>query len=181
MTLPELLAAVAQEESLRFLLIGGHAVMAHGYVRTTFDVDFLIHHDQFEKWLESLTNLNYRLERQEGAFALFSSSSGGDNLDLMMVNGATFEGMWQGALQKKIAEQNVRIPSLDHLLALKLHVLKQNQGHRAVKDLDDVIQLVLVNRLDVGDEHYKRLFSKYGTTQLNEQVRRAVSGEEDPE
>ena len=35
------LRAVADAHSLEFLLIGGHAVNAHGYARTTLDVDLL--------------------------------------------------------------------------------------------------------------------------------------------
>ena len=75
-----------------------------------------------------------------------------------------------------IGEQAVKVPSLDHLLALKLHVLKQNLGHRVIKDLDDVIRLVLANRLDIRTEHYRKLFKRYGTIAEYERILKIISG-----
>lgn len=163
MNLPELLESCSRESDLRFLLIGGHAVIAHGHARTTFDVDFLVCHQQLPAWIAILWSLGYRLERQEGAFALFSPTPEGEGLDLMLVNMTTFEGIWRAGVEVSVGGQVVKVPSLDHLLALKLHVLKQNLRHRRIKDLDDVIRLALVNKLDVRKEHYRKLFEKYGT------------------
>jgi hypothetical protein len=45
-----------------------------------------------------------------------------------------------------------RVPSLDHLIALKLHVLKQRLSHRGYKDFMDVLSLVQANQLDVRSD-----------------------------
>lgn len=174
MNVPELLAACSKNPDLPFLVIGGHAVIAHGYPRTTFDVDLLIRRAQSGSWTKQLIDFGYRLEGQELTFARFSPPPGGLDLDLMLVDDATFTGMWQTAQTTNLLGIKVKIPGLDHLLALKLHVLKQNQRHRIVKDLDDIIRLVLANGLNVETEHYQKLFAKYGNLELLEKVRAAV-------
>jgi len=55
------------------------------------------------------------------------------------------------------------VPSLDHLLALKLHALKQKLPHRTSKDAEDVEMLIKRNGLDISRSHYEELFLKYGT------------------
>jgi hypothetical protein len=157
------LAALAHEPQLRYLLIGGHAVIAHGYPRTTFDIDLLVHKEQSALWVTYLAALGYQIKRQEGAFTQFIPPPGDMDLDLMLVNHATFEGLWQASQVVTLQDQTAKIPSLDHLLALKLHVLKQKLPHRVMKDLDDVIQLVLVNQVDIQTEHYRALFERYGS------------------
>lgn len=67
------------------------------------------------------------------------------------------------------------MPSLDHLLALKLHVLKQRLRHRIAKDLNDVVMLVLKNGLDIRAEKYKKLFLKYGNADLYAKTLRATA------
>lgn len=67
-----------------------------------------------------------------------------------------------------------KMPSLKHLIALKLHVLKQGLAHRTVRDLDDVIMLVLKNGLDIRTDGWRNLFSRYGTAELYEKVLRAT-------
>ena len=68
-----------------------------------------------------------------------------------------------------------RFPSLEHLVALKLHVLKQNLPHRMLGDMDDVINLLLVNRVDLRQEKWRQLFVKYGSLELYEKVLRATA------
>ncbi len=53
--------------------------------------------------------------------------------------------------------------SLRHLLALKCHAIKHGHFGRIVKDTDDVIRLVQVNRVDVNVPEIRHLFLKHGT------------------
>ncbi len=177
MKLPDLLVACRAAAPLRFVLIGGHAVIAHGYARTTFDVDLLVSRTEVAAWLSILERLGYRLERQQHAFAQLTSGVEGEELDLMIVNEPTFTGMWQAGQDVEVGSASVKVPSLDHLLALKLHVMKQDLSHRVLKDLDDVIRLVLVNHLDVRQEHYRKLFEKYGNPEDYTRVLRATAPE----
>ena len=51
-----------------------------------------------------------------------------------------------------------RVPCLDHLLALKLHALKQALPHRTGKDAEDVELLLRRNSIDLRQTRYEQLF-----------------------
>ncbi len=59
-------------------------------------------------------------------------------------------------------------------LALKLHVLKQAQLHRFLKDFQDVVELIRINKVDLHSEEMRGLFLRYGTADLYEKVKRAI-------
>ena len=61
-----------------------------------------------------------------------------------------------------------------HLLAMKCHAIKHGHSGRVVKDADDVIRLVLSNRLNLSDPEVRELFLKHGTVDLYEKVRRVT-------
>jgi len=84
----------------------------------------------------------------------------------MFVDGATFETMWQAAELRNFGEIRARIPCLDHLLALKLHALKQALPHRTPRDAEDVHMLLLRHRIDLCQPHYEELFLKYATREI---------------
>jgi len=46
-----------------------------------------------------------------------------------------------------------------------------------VKDAEDVIQLIQINRLDPENETVQALFEKHGTPELYEKVKRACRGQ----
>jgi uncharacterized caspase-like protein len=58
------------------------------------------------------------------------------------------------------------------LLALKCHAIKHGHETRIIKDADDVLQLVLVNRVDLDEPDIRDLFLKHGTAELYEKVKR---------
>jgi hypothetical protein len=65
---------------------------------------------------------------------------------------------------------------LEHLVALKLHAAKQDLPHRTLGDLDDIINLVLANRVNLREERWRQLFAKYGTIEVYEKVLHATAG-----
>ncbi len=149
-----------QEPALRFLIIGGWAVGAHGYTRSTFDVDFIVRQNERDQWFVRLTAGGLKLFSESKTFAQFSQLAGGDGLDLMFVNDATFERMWQASEERLFGESQARVPCLDHLLALKLHALRQALPHRTSKDADDVEVFVRRNQLNLRNPRYEKLFLK---------------------
>ena len=42
----------AAEKDLLFLLAGGHAVIAHGHTRNTFDIDLIVRRSDQQSWRE---------------------------------------------------------------------------------------------------------------------------------
>ncbi len=162
-----------REPALRFLIIGGYAVGAHGFARATFDVDFLVRSAERQVWNARLRDAGLKMFGETQAFAQFVQQDG-DGLDLMFVNDATFEQMWTGSVERDFGPVHARIPSLDHLIALKLHALKQALPHRTSKDAQDVEMLVRRNKIDLRNPHYEQLFLKYGTRELYETFDRIV-------
>ncbi len=88
---------------LRFLIIGGYAVAAHGHTRATFDVDFLVRRDDHDSWFFRIAAAGLKLFGETNAFAQFNQEGGGDGLDLMFVDEPTFEQMWQDSLSRQPA------------------------------------------------------------------------------
>lgn len=151
---------------LRFLVIGGYAVAAHGHTRATFDVDFLVQRIDRDAWFSRLTRGGLQIFGQTCAFAQFTQSGQGDGLDLMFVEEATFDSMWNASDEHDFGGSPARVPCLDHLLALKLHALKQALPHRTGKDAEDVEVLLRRNLIDLRQSHYEQLFLKYGTREI---------------
>jgi len=168
MELPDFIRLGQQEPALACLIIGGYAVAAHGHTRATFDVDFLVRQADHDLWFTRLAAAGLRLFGETKVFAQFSQPQGGDGLDLMFVDDATFARMWQASEERDFGADRARVPCLDHLLALKLHALKQAQAHRTSKDADDVEMLARRNRLNLRDPRYEQLFLKYGTREIYE-------------
>jgi len=165
------LSAAAAQRGLKFLVIGGHAVIAHGYARTTFDLDLLVEREHRTAWEELLVSLGYSVHARHEAFLQFNTPSPQHwPVDLMLASAETFAGMWSDSEETGVESVAVRIPSLRHLLALKLHVLKQELGHRTVKDMNDVVQLIEFKRLDVRSGAFRELCLRYGNASLYEQL-----------
>lgn len=167
----ETLDREARARQLPFLVIGGFAVVVHGYARTTGDLDLLVGKTAREAWLDLAGALGYTLFHDGGTFLQLSAPSGTFwPLDLMLVGEATFAGMMAESQEAPLGSVVLRVPSLRHLLALKCHALKTTPAHRVLKDLQDVTTLVDANRLDVRDEQFKQLVLKYGHAELYERL-----------
>jgi hypothetical protein len=165
------LTEAAAGQGLTFLVIGGHAVIQHGFQRGTEDLDLLVCKDDRAIWLTLVAGLGYRLLRDGGSFAQFESPDPSEwNLDLMFVAAATFARLRAGATPAQVEGVTVSIPSLEHLLALKVHALKHGQGLRVLKDLTDVAELLAVNRVDPKTPWVRALFEKHGDVELYERV-----------
>ena len=167
MKISDFIQLANQAPALKFLVIGGYAVGAHGHTRTTFDVDFLARRDDRGEWLRRSAQAGLRLIGETNAFAQFSQDDA-DGFDLMFVNEETFAQMWAASVEKEFNGACAKTPSLDHLLALKLHALKQKMAHRTSKDAEDVELLVRRNGLDISQPWYEQLFLKYGTREIYE-------------
>lgn len=111
---------------LEFLVIGGLAVNCHGASRETAGLDLLIRRDARGSWLELFARLAYTVEGEADAFIqLAPPQSGAWPADLMLVSDPTFRLMLHSAVEVEMYDARVFIPSLEHLFALKLHVLKR--------------------------------------------------------
>lgn len=177
MALFEQLHAETRAQGLDFLVIGGLAVNFYGYSRDTADLDLLIRREYRAEWGQLLSNLGYTIGNDAEVFVQWAPPRLGEwPVDLMLVREATFAPMLAESRQVDIYGEQLRIPSLLHLLALKLHALKHTRAHRFLKDFQDVEGLVRINQLALQSENIRQMFLKYGTLELYEKVIRACSG-----
>jgi len=178
MSLFQQLNEEAQRGQRQFLVIGGLAVNFHGFPRDTADLDLLIRQDAREPWLSFFLKLGYTIYQDKQVFIQLSPPKAGAwPVDLMLVGEPTFRQMMDSSLDVEMYGARVRIPVLEHLLALKLHALKHGHAGRFMKDFLDVENLVRANRLDLNAGPVRRLFLKYGNAELYEKVSRACASQ----
>ncbi len=116
-------------------------------------------------------DLGYRIFSDGTNFVqLASDKDAAWPVDLMFVQSATFKPMLDGSRVVEFYGSASRIPTLEHLIALKLHALKNTQTGRFLKDFLDVENLIRINHLDIKPENIRRLFEKYATMGLYEKM-----------
>ena len=167
------LRQISQERNLPFLLIGGHAVNLFGYSRDTHDIDLLIRRSELPQWREIVLESGYEIYREEHAFVQLTPAKppAAWPLDFMLVNDGTFEKLYAASIERLENGVPFRVPAVEHLIALKLHVLKQDLRHRTIKDFQDVQGLVEHNKVDLNAPLIKGIFEQYGTPDLYERLR----------
>jgi len=167
-----------RKRQLQFLIIGGLAINQYGYSRETADLDLLVCSDDRAKWLELFAAFGYQIFNDGGPFVQFSPpEQNAWPVDLMLVQKKTFEPMGAASREVDFYGVSARIPSLEHLIALKLHALKNTRLHRFLKDFLDVENLIRINQIDLASEPMRQLFLKYGTAELYEKVSRSLASQ----
>jgi len=166
---------LTRQEGASCVLIGGFAINYYRVTRQTADVDFLITREDFDKILGPLEKAGYKKALLEENFAQFQSSKVSLlDVDFMFVDQETFKKIMRCGEKFKIVGQTFIVPSLQHLIALKLHSIKHNFKIRLTKDLPDIINLIRVNEVDSKDKKFKELCLKYGTADIYARIVEAV-------
>ncbi len=68
------------------------------------------------------------------------------------------------------------VPSVHHLIALKLHALKNNSAGRMVKDMGDIAALVQQHKIDIKSETFKALCLKFGGAAIYQRICMSLEG-----
>jgi hypothetical protein len=150
------------DAQVRYLIVGGVAVVAHGYLRYTADLDLVLdlREDNVRRALAVFPRLGYQplvpvpldqfadagirkqwaQEKGLTVFSLFSSDHARTNVDLFVEDPLDFDKAYAGAVHLEAAP-GVRAPfvSLEDLLSLK-----QRAGRP--KDLEDIRQLTALRK-----------------------------------
>ena len=155
------LATEAKAAGLEFLLIGGNAVIAYGSKRTTEDVDLLISEEQLGSWREFVTRFGYTAFVDYPSFVQFTPPRGLMRLDLMLVSASTWAKMYAAREQRPLGDATFDVPAGVHIIALKLHALRQNPSRST--DWDDIEHLIDVCNIDVQGSEFRAIVSRYGS------------------
>jgi len=166
------LSREAVKNDLPFLLIGGYAVLAHGFARTTGDIDFLVRTSQRTEWQQLLESLKFTVKFSGPTFLQFDPPPEEKlPLDLMFVSDENFSPMFSAAMQIEVEGVATRVVSLPHLFALKCHAFK-SRPHRAMKDVEDLVQLTRLNGLDLNEPSLRAIVLKHGGAEFYELLKR---------
>ena len=152
------------------VLIGGFAVNFYKGSRNTKDVDFLTTREDYGKILDLLKNEGFKEDYIHETFArLKTDKLHYMDIDFMFVEKDVIEKIIKDGQQATIGGQKFIVPSVLHLIALKLHSIKDNKK-REYKDLLDIIDLIRNNRIDIKSKEFKELCLKYGNELLYKRI-----------
>jgi hypothetical protein len=154
------------------LLVGGHALPAFGYQRQTVDVDCLMATTEAHVLHEVLTGAGYRETERTDMFVRYSHPSAYLlDVDVMLVDRRTFDKLQAKSFVYRVGEAEMRVPCLLHLIALKLHAMKNNPK-RELKDLSDIVELLQGNPQSVSREDLAAVCEHYGPAGVLGQIER---------
>lgn len=166
-----LLADVSQKYKIHCILVGGFAVNHYKVTRQTADVDFVITKEDFDKIVPSLKKGGFTKIDILNAFAHLSSKTQYlMDLDFIFVDKETMDKMIKDGKKIDIVKKQFIVPSLNTLIALKLHSIKFNPRLRESKDLPDIINLIRINKIKYKNKAFKDLCIKYGTKALYDKI-----------
>ena len=162
----------SQEPPLPYLVIGGYAVAANGYSRTTIDTDLLVRRTDKQSWHDRCLKAGLGCIGQSTSFSQYDGVD--KRLDLMFVDEKAFEKMNADSVPQDYGDVHAKVVSLEHLIALKLHALKNAPKHRTSKDLNDIEMLAKHHSLPITNDYYRELFLKYGNQHIYETLLRCL-------
>ncbi len=172
MNVIQIISQKAAEHNLPFLLIGGYAVLAHGYVRTTSDVDLLARKNEAAEWRKILGDLGFTIFSAGENFLQFNPLPGGlVELDLMFADAKVFDRMLAEAVSTETHGAVANVVSLPHLFVLKCHAF-HTRPRRGGKDIEDIVQLIKINKLDLNDASWQKILIEQGGQEFYELLKR---------
>lgn len=171
-TVFHLMSDISEKTGVNFILIGGFAVNYYKVMRQTADVDFLITESGFKKISDLLEETGYKKDFSQKVFTRLKSGSSAYlmDIDFMFVDEDTLAKIISDGKKISIAGQEFIVPSLNNLIALKLHSLKHNLKAREIKDMSDIIELVRANKVNVKSGGFRGLCLKYGTEEVYRKI-----------
>jgi hypothetical protein len=171
-----LLSRVAQlmaKKNLPGLMISGHAVTALGHPRATFDLDLIIPRAAAVAWREALMGLSYRIFAESENFHQYEAGQEFPlaPVDLMLVDDDVYEVL---AMAKRQVVP-IATPSVEAMIALKLHAAKHRNAAEAERDWSDLIALMRIHQLSLDDASFAAMVERHGGTAAIERIQKAFA------
>ncbi len=165
------LFAAAADRDLDFIVCGGYAVNAYQVIRKTGDLDLVVRARDAPSWKELLTTSGYTVYHETAGFVqLDPVAKTSWPIDLMLVDDRTFGRMRAEAQRFRFAGTECWIPSIRHLIAMKLHALKQTGGRRLRKDAIDIVELAERNGIDLRGEDFRQQCERFADHAIYDKI-----------
>lgn len=164
-------ARLASTHGLDFLVCGGHAVNAYQVIRKTGDLDLVVREGDVPAWRAHLLALGYGVFHEDTAFLQLSpATSTGWPVDLLVVDDGTFDAMKRAARPFTFGATACLIPSVEHLIAMKIHALHFAGESRMRKDGIDIVELADANGIDLLGEAFRALCDRFADARVYERI-----------
>lgn len=157
-----------------FLSSGGHAGNAYGYSGTTVDIDFLVAAPIFPKWRGVFESAGYKWAGQTDTYARLDppiTNPPSLPIDVMLVSPETFEKLYAERKMLDFGGTPFPVPKPLHLIALKLHVMRNPERFKKGKDLPDILNLISICQIDPKHRKFQQLLDRYA----NHETRRLLA------
>lgn len=171
-----LVSEVLRQSGVQAVLIGGFAVNFYRFSRATGDIDFLMTEEDYKKACPFFEKAGCQQVFQSTLYvSLKSEFFPLMPIDVGFVDRKTLEGMIREGTQAEIMGCKFTVPSLNHLIALKLHAVKNNPENRERWDIRDIMELIKINKVNVDDESFRDLCMRYGGEDSYKKIKELAS------
>ena len=168
----QLISDVFQKAEVSCVTIGGFAVNHYQFSRATADIDFMMVEEDFDKALPLLETAGCTLACRTSLFATLKAEVPPFiEVDILFIDRKTLDGISKEGHTGEITGVKFIFPSLEHLIASKLHAFKNNPVHREGRDLRDIIELIKQNKIDIRSESFHELCLKYGNEEIYQKIK----------
>lgn len=160
----EFLAGELAGKKAEALLIGGHALAAYGVMRQTLDVDLMIAEEARGTLKNIFSCSGYEEKIRTENFSRFIHPSPVlVDVDVLCVEKDTFGKMLKQSVIHRLGNRRheFRVPSLKHLISLKLHAAG-NDPDRKYRDKADITELLKANPGGVSAEELEYVCGEHG-------------------
>jgi hypothetical protein len=138
----------------------------------TVDVDCLIAEGALAGLSDVLAREGYAEIERTPNFVRYRHGSGHlMDVDVLLVDPDTFERMRKESVPGQVGTLAARVPSFRHLIALKLHAIRNN-SKREPRDVADIVDLLRANPGAIAAAEFRDLCEKYGP----DGIRRKLEG-----
>ncbi len=166
-------AGFLEEEGVPFALAGAFALHAYGLSRGTQDVDFVTDSGVRERLVTFLESLGYEtLYASEGYSNHVHPDPGKARVDVIYVAGETSRRLFSGrGAALRLGARELPVPRAEHLVAMKVHAMKNDPG-RAFQEMADIRFLLQLPGVD--REEILGYFRKAGLEEKYDEIRRSI-------
>ena len=148
-----------RDGGLPFLLVGGLSLLAHHVERATVDIDFACRKTDRELAASLMKRLGYTVMNENPDLYARYHKPGRRVVDFIYMNHGTFAQLKDASVETDVSRVRVQVPSLDHLLSMKLFSVSQSS--KRGKDLGDILSLIANNGVDVHSRDFQDLCLKF--------------------
>ncbi len=154
------------------IIIGGRAMQSYGMDRMTYDADCAILDRDEPRLAAALGKVGYIRDQPQATFSRYHHlSHQRPVVDAMRANDSTFSKLLAGSRMTTMNECLVRVAAPLHLVAMKLHALKQ-QPDRAFKDWPDICHLLRSYPDEWSPTVLKALADRYASEHFSAELHR---------